>query len=182
MRKTTMIGLILILVAMAMPIWAEAWKTYTNEDFGFSLEYPEDWIKQIDENSLLTLTSPSESMPVVITLMTEPFVEEDFEEGYDNLLESAITDIQDGLEIFGEDLVRIDQRGEIDFNGIPAYRFDLVIDLLDIMSMRMENTLIRLGGDLLILSFAADQSLFESYSETFEAIRKSFRLGNKQSE
>ncbi|MBW6514608.1 MAG: hypothetical protein K0B87_07620 [Candidatus Syntrophosphaera sp.] len=181
MRNLAAICLIMIMAVLALPAGAEAWKTYVNEYYGFSLDYPEDWAKQIDENSLITLTSPDELMPVVMTIMTEPVEEGEFEDGYSKLLESAINDIQSQLDIFTEDLVRIENRGEVDLNGLPAYRFDLVIELLDFFSMRMANTLVRLEGNLLILSFAADTAIFDSHSETFDAIRSSFRLVGSQS-
>ena len=72
-------AILIALLALAfLPLGAEAgWATLNSAEYGFSLDYPDDWDTQINDGALLAIAKIENDLPLVIAVAAEPILEGD---------------------------------------------------------------------------------------------------------
>ncbi len=167
---------VMAIMLLALPLAAEGLKTYTNGEYGFSLEYSEVWENQLDLGPLLTLTILDEDMPVVFSAIAESLAVEDQQGDLDLSVDEAIEMIQAQLEDIGLASIEVLESGYTTQNEIPALHLNLKISILDLIYMKMDNVIVKNGGNLIFLSYLAEESVYDKHAPDYAAIKSSFRL------
>jgi hypothetical protein len=165
---------------MSMPAWAEGIKSLTNREYGFSLDYPDDWEVQLDENMIFSLAKLDEDMPVSFQILTMPESELELDGSYLKILENTLGMLPEDLNLQENELFEILDDSDYLLNGIPAKKLNLRLNLFDLVTWRMDNTFIQMDGKMICLSSSAEDSVFDKYTDKFDAIMKSFRLMNEK--
>ena len=178
MKKTSILALAIVLALIP----ALAAKTFTSEEYGFSFDYPEGWESPLQTDALMTLTNLSEEMPVVLTVMTEAIPEADRSKPLDDQLTAAVAEIQSTLQESGMGDIEVLTGEQSTLKGLPSYQLELKISLMDVIYMRMDNLIVKHQDAFVFFSLTAEDSVFETYAETFTALLESFRLSEEPEE
>lgn len=168
--------MILFIAVIALPAWAEGMKTYTNEQYGYSLQYPESWDKQLEELSIFTITCLEEEMPVVISAVCDDLSAEDLAMDYNSLMEKSVADMRSQLEEAGMGLVTVTASGPDTVNALPAYKLDMQVKIMDLITMKNSNVIVKNGDSIIVLSLTAEDSVFDKYAPVWEAVKNSLQL------
>lgn len=171
-------AILIALLALAfLPLGAEAgWATLNSAEYGFSLDYPDDWDTQINDGALLAIAKIENDLPLVIAVAAEPILEGDENGLFAPDLEKTMEEVEAEILALGLGEAVVIERGESELNGFPAYVLDLKLVLVDILEMRMYNIVVDQGENSVYLSFSAECGAYEDNLEIFDRVKNSFRL------
>lgn len=179
MKKYVLIILVLSLAMGAVTLRAEGWRKYKNSNFGFSLSYPAEWKKGDNAEAVLALTNPDEEHTADFTVVADILTDADWEAGFEAVADEVVAKTQAAAEESALADLEVTDRGEIEVNGVPAYKLSLMSNLLGLINYRQDMFFVRNGNCLILLSFAAEEEAFDYNSESFAGVRDSFKLTGK---
>ena len=177
MKKHMVVLLALLMLGLAMSAYGTVWKTFSSQEYGYSLKYPSGWeVSTLDERSF-TITTPGEGlMPTVVLVMVEDIDDSDYEASFEDTMEEAMQEIQDEIVADGMATLTVVDQELVEINGHDSYWTHLDMSIMGMFSMRMDLYIFQHKDHLIILSFTTDSEGFQDNSEVFGTIIDSFKL------
>lgn len=146
---------------------------YTNQDNGYTIEYPSDWKKNEVPQLDLVLFSPSkgndETAHASLNIVSEKVgseinLDKFYSESASNLA-SALKDVQ------------IEKTGLIELNGTPS-KWMLYTHIMQGFKFQVLQYFVVANDTIFLITFSSQAAHFDLYRQDFENIANSFKVTN----
>jgi len=177
MKKLQCVLLALLMLSLSVAVFAETWKTFSSEDYGYSLKYPGSWqeVTALDEAFSVMHTGDS-MMPTIIMVVAKDIEEEYYDKSFEENIQQAIEEFQNDLGLEGMGTFEVKNQEAVDVNGHEGYWVQMNISVMEMFNMRVDLYRFEHKDHIIILSFNGDAESYQDNSEVFDAVVGSFNL------
>ena len=138
------------------------WSTYSSSAYGFSIEYPSNWVQRVDPgDAIVVFDHPS--IPGVITVSS------------DSLGGSLASYVESYKQNLSDQQVEVVSEENIVVNGMEAYKI-VEQGPTSWGTMKGVDALIKTDGQVFIVAGIIREDVYTTYESTFEHVINSFTI------
>lgn len=153
--------------------------TYTNTEYGYTIDYPADWdVTPSEAGAFVAMTMLESGIPATLAVTATPIDPEDAEKTFDELMEEALGDFEGDMDeqLMGMGTIEVRQSGEIRLNGFRAFEAEVYMSLMGMLEFSSYTVFTVHNGNLITMLYTYDDAFLAANAKMFEDIKNSFRL------